>query len=122
MINCIFTGRRDTHRKCIYWCQDESEYYDKNEIGIKKEPTGKFYAKEVQARQDGSQQVGGVFMFDSSTISLKTNDNIENLRKNDVVKYNNEMWRVTDIQKRPIRKNAQFMKNAIYTYYINLKR
>ena len=122
MINCMFTSRRDKHKLCLYWKQDESEYYDKNEIGHVKQPSGKFYAKETNAQQDGAQTVGGVFMIDSSVVSLKTDDNISNMRKNDIVKYNNEMWRVTNIQKRPIRKNNQFMKDMIYTYYIDLKK
>lgn len=122
MINYMFTSRRDKHKLCIYWKQDESEYYDKNEIGYLKKPEGKFYAKEVNAQQDSSQTVGGVFMFDSSTVTLKTDDNVSNINKNDIVKYNDEMWRVVSIQKKPIRKNAQFMKKSIYTYFIDLKK
>ncbi len=122
MINSIFTSRRDMPHLCRYWKQDETEYYDKNEIGYKKKAEGEFYAKEVSSQQNSSQVVGGVFMFDNNTVSLKTNDDIENMRKNDIVEYNEEFWRVIDIQKKPIRKNSQFMKRQIYTYYISLKR
>lgn len=119
----IFTSRRDCFDECQFWKIDEDEYVDANELVYSTEPSGFFNAKQVTSEENSAQVVGGVFMFDSSNITLKTNDDIDEvLKKNYIVLFRNEIWRVENVQKAPIKKNYQFSNEISYTFYVRLKK
>lgn len=118
----LFTSRREYFERCVYWALDEEEYIKDNEIAYQMLPTGFFNAKQVSGEENTPQVVGGAFMFDSNTITLKTNDYIEDIKKNFLVEYKEEVWRVVNVQKVPIRKENQFHNKIKYTYYLRLKR
>lgn len=118
----LFTNRRDYFERCTYWALDEEDYVKNNEMVYEMTPTGFFNAKQITGEDNSPQVVGGTFMFDSSSITLKTNDYIEDIKQNYLVEYKNEIWRVTNVQKTPIKKENQFHNQIRYTYYLRLKR
>ena len=108
--------------KCKYWAVDEEEYVDENEITHLFEPSGYFDAKQINAIENSPQVISGVFMFDSNRTTIQTNDDVEDIQKNYLVEFRNEIWRVENVQRTPIRKNYQFSEEVTYTYYLRLKR
>ena len=119
----IFTSRRDFFDDCMYWSVNEEEYIDPNELVHNTTPSGYFTAKQVSSEDNTSQVIGGAFMFDSTRITLKTNDIMDGLiKKNDIVLFRGEIWRVEDVQKTPIKKSHQLSVIISYTFFIRLKQ
>lgn len=115
----IYTSRRTEHNKCCYWKRLE-ETYDMEEYSHSNECDGVFYAKEISPQTLQKQIVGGMFMFDESTISLVTHDAV-NIAQGDLVKYDDQYWNVLNVQKIRVKKQSQFLKNTSYKTYIQLK-
>ena len=80
--NVFFTSRRTSFDQCRYWEVDENDYVDKNEIVHKREPSGYFDAFQVTSLENSSQIIGGTFMFDSNRVTIKTNDDVSEIKKN----------------------------------------
>lgn len=101
--------------------QNEGGFVSHDELVYKRFPTGKFRAKEVNTISIGSQ-ITDSFMTEETTLVLQTNDNISNLNRNDIVKYDDKIYRVENVQKEPIKKQKQYKrKNVSCSYYISLK-
>ena len=102
----LYTTRRTNFIKCEWFSQiEDEEYVDLNEIRHLPSPSGVFYAKEVNGYSEDNQQVENLFMVDSHRVTLTTNDKVQELRLNDIVKFDNKLWRVDS--KQPTPKNAQ---------------
>ena len=122
----LYTSRRTHFIKCKFWNQDENEnYVSKNEILYNTIPTGIFYAKEANAYSNDNNTVSGDFMFDTTTITLITQDDISKMKVNDrVLTDDNNFWIVTNVQKNPLKKQRNYMKSKYCNaeYYISLRR
>ena len=113
------TSRRDYFLYCTYWSQIENEdLVANNEIIHTKIPTGSFYAKEVNSYTIESDVVASVFMAESTTITIETADDVSDLRRNDIVKIDDKVYRVDNIQKTPIKKQRQFLRNSYSMNYV----
>lgn len=119
MVN-IYTSRRDYFDKVVYWKRNEN-IRDLAKYVYENKPDGLFYAKEITAESKESQQISNAFLFDNANITIYTEDAID-IEKNDIVKYENEIWRVVNIQKNFIHKTHQFMKKGYYRTFIQLTR
>lgn len=119
----LWQSRRDTFSKVQYWSQVDYEDLVQNyALVYESNPAGEFMAKEVSSINMESQVVGESAMYDQETINLYTRDKINDLRVNDLVKYNNKFYRVDSIQKNPVKRQRQFMKaNVSAEYYISLR-
>ena len=116
----IFVSRRDNFDECKYWCRKPSE--NPNELVYEmRKPDGYFDAKMSNPENFGTDVVGGVFMFDTNFFMIETNDDVFNLKANDVVEFRGNIYMITDIQKRPLRKNNQYTNELAYKYYISLR-
>lgn len=119
----LFTSRRDMNNYCVYWKQNEDEdVVSINEIVYNKEPYGFFYAAEVSSLTKENQVVGQVVMFSKRDITLRTTDYVKDLDENDIVKYNDEYWRVENVQFKKKKKQGFFMDVDSGEYYIHLRR
>lgn len=118
----IFTSRRTNFNKCPYWHMDEkwTELHP-NEIVAKKTPTGYLYAKEENNLETSNQILVGAFMFESTNIIISTNDSVEDLHPNDILKYDGKVYRISDIQRKKIKRQSQFSNNPGYKTYMSLK-
>ena len=116
----IFTSRRTKFNDCRYFKKIDLGM-DTNYLEYEDDPSGIFSAEESRAYQEGVQVVNGV-MLKTYSVGIKTEDDIKDLEINDLVEWDNEKWRVTDIQKAKIVKENQFMKEVHYEYYVSLKR
>ena len=116
----IFVSRRDNFDECKYWCRKPNE--NPNELVYEmRKPDGYFDAKMSNPENFGTDVVGGVFMFDTNFVMIETNDDVFKLKANDVVEFRGKIYMITDIQKRPLRKNNQFTNELAYKYYISLR-
>lgn len=117
----LFTSRRTMHDKCNYWRRESNEDINAliHEIN---EPSGFFYAKQITSIQDMPQVLAGVFLFDSETVTIQSNDELDKLKRDDIVQFRGEIWRLEQIQATPIRINNQYNYDVQMTYFLRLKR
>lgn len=121
----LFTSRRECFEKCMYWHRNPNEDIDNDELVMSRKPSGIFYAKEITPHTVTNNIVAGSFMFDSSSIVLKTYDSITDIKNNCLVKYQDEVWIVEDVQKQHIRnKNSEFAKekDTSHAYIIRMRK
>ena len=119
----IYHSRRANYEECEYWARNESERIgDASQWILNKAPSGMFYAREISAKENRLAQLGNVFAFDENHIALETDDDIHFIRRGCIVRYNEEIWMVENVQSRVHRKESQFDKEKHYKYYINLRR
>lgn len=118
------TSRRDMFALCKYWLREENpDLIPVSELAYKRIPDGEFYAKEVNSLSIDSQVFGEAFMMRQQNITLKTNDNVSRLKQNDIILYDDHIYRVESIQENKIKKQNQYrMKSSCSsTYFITLK-
>ena len=114
----LFQSRRTFHEMCQYWRRNESDEYAPDRIVFNRVADGIFWAKEVSSEEERNNIVGGVFMFDSSHITIQTPDDLENLKSEDIVLYNDEIWIIVNIQKRKARINQnEYAKDKFCSHY-----
>lgn len=121
----LWNSRRDMFNLCEYWSQDEREIdsNSKSRLIYNSVPTGTFMAKEVNSYSMEPQVIGEVFMVEQNTITIQTNDDVSLLKKNDFVKFDNNIYRVENIQKEIIKKQRQYSaKGYSCSYFISLRR
>lgn len=113
-------GRRGDFERCLYWVRnDDNTDLSEYEHNIK--PSGVFYAEEVTPEDLRKMTLNGVFMFDESLITIYTKG-LVNIKKGDLVKFEDELWMVASCQTKRYHNNNQFMKRPSTTSYIQLKR
>lgn len=116
------TSRRTEENECEYWIAQDGVPLSLDEKKLNNLCDGTFFASEVNLKSDEYQVVAQEFMFESSNLTLKTNDDIHDITENSVVKYDNELWRVKDVQRLKIKKHSYFCVDSTYSYYITLRR
>ena len=85
-------------------------------------PNGSFMASEINSYDTNNQVVANSFMFDQNFATLQTNDDVSELSINDLVVFDNEVWRVSSISKQKKKKQNQFSKFVYYKTFISLNR
>ncbi len=116
----LLLGRRGDFERCKYWVRNEEDE-DLSEYTHKKEPSGIFYAKEITAKDLRKLVIDGVFMFDETLTTIYANGDLD-LKKGDLIEFEDDIWQVVSCQSKPINKNRQFMKRPAKTNYIQIKR
>ena len=121
----IYQSRRLYNEICRWWSHDERDQFPSNEIVFKREPTGYFWAKEENAEQNRGNVVGGVFLLDSSRITIKSPDNLDKIQSEDLVEYRGELWIVVSVQKTKARIQQTMFANDKYCshfWYVELRK
>ncbi len=114
-------GRRTSFLECEFWSVDERDLIPADQICHTRIPTGMFFAKEINSYSTENQIIESSFMAEQKTVTLETHDNIKTpvpLKRNDIVKFNDEVYRVDKLQVNPVRKQNQYMQinNSNITY------
>lgn len=119
----IYHSRRTNYAECYYWNRNESDRVgDASNWIVNNAPSGSFYAKEISPQYNQQQQISNAFLYDANTISLQTDDDIEDMKRGCIVKYNNDVWMVESIQKQPHRKESAMCIDIEYRYIISLRK
>lgn len=115
-----FTSRRIEFDYCEYWVRDVDG--NPNElIHVNRKKTGHFYARQENAESLGNNVIGGVFMFDTRNVTISTQDDINDIKQNDIVKWRDNVYMVADVQRIPLKKNYQFHNDIRYKTYLSLR-
>lgn len=121
----FFQTRRTQYEHCKWWSRLESDETDEDEIIYKRIPSGEFDAEEVNAESQDDNVIGGVFMLEKTAVTIKSCDDLTNIynKKQDIrnkvlVEYQDEIWRVENVQKRKARvQNSEFGSESSISYY-----
>jgi len=116
----IYHTRRTNFRACKYWLPDDSR--NRDVIVLQDVPKGIFYAEEVNAIASGFNPTGNVFASNRNTVTLKTNDEVNDIKKFCIVLYLGKSWTVDDVQREIHKKETQFDNDIHATTYINIRR
>ena len=122
----ITQSRRSYNALCKFWSRLEDDArLSADELVHKRVATGTFYAKEISGEERRGNIISGTFLFDSSSITIKSPDDCSVLTSEDVVEYEGEYWIVRNVQKRKARiQQSEFArdKNCSHYWYIDLRK
>lgn len=121
----LFQSRTNCHELCKWWTRNESTDYEPDELIMQRIPSGTFMAKEVSPEQGQNVIVGGAFMVDKSSVTIKSPDDLSGIKENDLVLYQGEKWIVLSVQKTKARvQNTMFAsdKNCSHFWYLELRK
>jgi hypothetical protein len=121
----LFQSRRNYNEQCVWWSRNESDDYDSDELVMNRVPSGYFMAKEENPESIRDNNINGTFMFERSTITIKTPDNIYGMKSKDLVKFRGEKWIVVSVQKIKARtQQSEFAtdRNRSHYWFIELRR
>ena len=119
----IFHSRRTNYELCRYWIRNESEIVgNASKWILNRVESGTFWAKEITAKENRMGQLGNVFAFDENHITIETDDDVDFMTRGCIVRYDDEIWIVDNVQSKIHRKESEFDKEKHYKYYINMRR
>ena len=121
----LFQSRATYNEPCKWWTRDERDKYTSDELIMRRIPSGVFVAKEVTAEQRQDMIISGTFLFDRSNITIKSPDNLNGIKQDDIVLFRNEKWLVVNVQKTKSKtQNTYFAdsKNCSHYWYLELRK
>ena len=122
----LWASRRDCHEECTWWSRNEEVGEEVNdELIMKRQPSGTFYAKEYSPEYYDGNNFAGSFRVDRTTVTLRTPDDISGIKNDDIVKYQGVKWIVTSVQRKNVRNGMTeftYEDNVPHFYYIQLRR
>ena len=122
----LFQSRRTYNVLCQFWSRNEDETrYSADELVHKRVATGTFYAKEISGEEKRGNVISGTFLFDSSSITIKSPDDCSILKSEDVVEYEGDYWIIRNVQKRKARiQQSEFARDrdCSHYWYIDLRK
>lgn len=121
----ILQSRNTYNEPCKWWSRNEADENHSDTLIMSRTPSGIFNAKEVNPETKQNTIVGNTFMFDKTSVTIKTPDNVIGIKNNDLVLYQGEKWIVVDAQKRLSRnQHTYFAKDShcSHFWYIELRK
>lgn len=119
-----WVSRRDCHEFCSWWARNEGDEYTDDELIMKREPSGTFYAKEYSPEYYDNNMHAGAFMSDRTTVTIRTPDDITGIKQNCIVKYQGKKWIVVSVQRKNVRNGmTEFAleDDVPHFYYLQLR-
>lgn len=118
----IYHSARGHFKECKYWIRDERDSVgDLTKWILENKPAGMFLAMEINEKSDRANQLSNSFMWDVNSVTLETNDLVDDLVRGCVVLYLNHAWLVNGVQRMIHRQESEFAEER-YTTYISLTR
>lgn len=121
----LFQSRREYNELCKWWSRDERDENTSDELIYKRIPTGTFLAKEVSPESIQNNVISGSFMFDRTTTTIKSVDNLNGIKQNDLILFRGEKWIIASVQRSKSKvQNTLFAidKNCSHYWYIELRK
>lgn len=110
----LFQGRRNYNEKCIWWARNEDDIYESQDLIMNRVPSGTFMAKEMSPETKDKGLVSNTFQYEKDNISIKSPDNLKDIKSNDLVYFRGECWIVNSVQRTKAR-----LQSTVYTKDIN---
>ena len=118
----IYHTRRTHYKKCYFYKRNKN-IKDLSKYVLEEKIAGSFWAKFYSPEVKGANQYHNIFMINNNKITVSTEDEIEGLEKNDIVKFRGKLWVVADdIQEIPHEKELAFSNKFHSTKVISLRR
>ena len=119
----LFHSRRSNYIKCDYWIRDERNASgNPSQWILYNQPAGKFWAKQISVKSSQMDVINGTWALDKNHVALETDDEIDDITRGSIVKYNEELWLVENIQREIHHKESEFSKHLDYKYILSLTR
>lgn len=121
----LMQSRNTYNETCKWWTRNEDDEYTSDELVMKRVPSGHFQAKEINPESRQNRIIGNAFMFDRTNITIKSPDNLEKIKNNDIVLFRGEKWIVSSVQKTKARAQRTFFaldKNVSHYWYLELRK
>lgn len=118
----LFHSRRTSYALCKYWKRKTNGYGDANELIHNEKPSGYFYAKPISAKNKDLETLQGVMMYDKDSLTLKTTDDIKDLKAQDIIEFRGSLWFVDNVQVEEIVKQTQFNYSNSFIYYLSIRK
>lgn len=119
----LFHSRRTNYFRCEFWIRDE-----KTSTGnaakwvLENKSSGVFYAKPVSVKSNQMNTINGVWALDRDNIAIETDDEVQELKRGCIVKYDDELWLVESVQCEIHLKESEFSKHTDYKTTIAMTR
>lgn len=115
----LYTSRRIYNIRAKYWKVDDStKSFD--DLIYNTIPSGVFHCKIESALNNEKNDINNTFRFDMNTIQIKTEDNVNDINSDDLVKLNDTLYRVESVQK-TINQRTTYSNRPHFIYYISLR-
>ena len=122
MMNKLWTSRRKKFLNCTYYNVIDDERLVPNNVLIHNIiPSGYFKAEILGTTILNAQVEGETFMMPQQTMTIQTEDDISDLRENDVIVARGKTWRVDEISWKEVLKQQQFLNTTCKEYTISLR-
>lgn len=119
----IFHSRRTNYHRCMYWVRDERTASGTPEQWVTMNlPSGSFYGKSVSPSNNQMNVVNGVWALDNNFITLETDDEIDDISRGSIVKFDDKLWIVENVQKTIHSRESEYSKKIDYKYTISIRR
>lgn len=103
----IYQSIKGYNYTCFYWKRNTTQPMDNEEIVHNQQPSGIFHAKIITSKSSDKNDLVGVFRVDVEGMTIETRD-IVDLKKDDLIQFDNQIWLVGRVNTDPIQKNAEF--------------
>lgn len=121
----LMQSRKNYNICCKWWSKKQYVDVDDDELIYNRVPSGHFYAKEVSAETVSNNVIGGAFMVDRTSVTIKSPDNLQNIKSEDLVEYQGEKWIVANVQKSKARIQRTYFasdRNCSHYWYLELRK
>lgn len=115
----IYHSRRTKYERCPYYTDAPNR--DLAEWVLKTKPAGFFYAQPVYNITTQGNPVNNVMMFDKSIKTLKTSDDVPDLKRGCVILHQGQPWVVDNTTQELHLKESEFGHDS-YETYISIRR
>lgn len=117
----IFHSRRLHYHYCDYYIRQNPKINIQNWV-LNNKPDGCFYARFSNAVQQNGKDLNNIALFDSTHLTIETNDKVDELKKGCIVNFRNKFYMVDDVQRVPHEKEMEFNNEEEYTTFISLRK
>ena len=121
----LFQSRAGYEELCRWWARDERDQNTPDERIMERVPSGSFMAREVAPENYQDNVIGGMFMIDRTTVTIKSSDDLKRIKSEDLVEYQGEKWIVVTVQRSKAKKqNTMFAcdKDCSHFWYLELRK
>lgn len=119
----LFHSRRSNYNRCEYWNRDErNKSGSPSQWVLMNQPSGSFYAKPLSVKSTQISVINGTWSTDSNHTTLETDDEISDISRGSVVKFDEQLWLVEAVQREIHNKESEFSKHIDYKYIIALTK
>lgn len=118
----IYRSIKGYNYRCYYWKRNENEITNNEELIHNKRPDGAFYSRIVSNQSKDKQDVAGVFRVENEQVQIETPDIVLDLKKDDLVQFDGDLWIVGRVNVEKIQKQAEFSKKTSCKTIIELNK